>query len=129
MKSAGSKTKAASAYGCSQVNALAEEEEEAVYTEDESQVEEVVEEKHHIRWELGFLLVSLPLSVMGAILFGILPLAGAVLCALCLKQDRKVTHKGYAIIAMIVMILGAAAGFVFSMSYWLKVPPGRWIGQ
>jgi hypothetical protein len=126
--------KGCSAYGCSQVNVLAppEENDESLEPMDGELSEHTLsEDRRHPRvsWQLGFLLASVPAGVLGAFLFGLFPLVGAVLAFFCIKRDRRNEKRAIAFSALAVMAAGAIAGFVFSMYFWLKVPPGRWIGR
>ena len=66
---------------------------------------------------------------LGAILFGVLPLVGAVFAVLCLKHDQRSKRKVLALAAIAIMLAGAMLGLVFSMNFWFKVPFERWLGR
>jgi hypothetical protein len=117
--------KGCSAYGCAQVNVLAEPEENDSMSPQDGELPDITisEDRRspRVSWQLGFLLASVPVSVLSLFLFGILPAIGAVLAFFCIKRDRRGEKRLLAMLAMLLLITGAAAGFIFSMKFWFKV--------
>ena len=103
------------AYGCDQVNILAGPEETSSVTH---QDDHAPANTHH--WPLLLLASSLFAAVLGMFTFGLTALVTGLIDGIFLIRARQ--HRKLAAGALIVSLIGLAAGLVFSYSFWLHRP-------
>jgi hypothetical protein len=105
------------AYGCDQVDILGG-------PEDTAPISQAVEDdaptnaQHH--WPLLLLASSLFAAVLGMFTFGLTALVTSLIDGIYLVRTRQ--HRKLAAGALLVSLVGLAAGIVFSYSFWLRRP-------
>ena len=111
-----------SAYGCSQVNVLDKTEEVA-----EEEVEEIghppeiVPRERAFSWEFALLGASVIGSIIGLLLFGMLPLITLIASGAYLFKQRQEARMPVLLLTMIVSLVGLIAGLVVSCMWWLNL--------
>jgi hypothetical protein len=109
-----------SAYGCDQVNVLApadqKTDEDAAATSDRG----ATAGGHSFPWEPVMLALSFVATALGALAFGI-PSAVMFVAVVLFLLVRKPPRKGLVAVAVLVALLGTAAGYATSMYYWKGV--------
>ena len=112
-----------SAYGCDQVNILAPPAPESEAA-DESPAPahdiEAAPPSSRFPWEPVLLALSFIALALGALAFGI-PSAIMLVVVLAFLLVGKSKRKGLVVLALLVTIAGAAAGYVMSMLWWKGV--------
>ncbi|MCC7350098.1 MAG: FHA domain-containing protein [Phycisphaerales bacterium] len=101
------------AYGCDQVNILAGPQATAPTTMDH---DPVPVDSHH--WPLLLLASSLFAAVLGMFTFGLTALVTGLIDGIYLVRTRQ--HRKLAAGALLISLVGLAAGLVFSYSFWLR---------
>jgi hypothetical protein len=120
-----------SAYGCDQVNVLAPAAEPAAAVAGpmttsvmpvpmpvaEAAVTVDMEGRPPFPWEPVLLALSFVASALGALLFGI-PSGVMLVCVLAFLVVGKPRRRGLVVVALLVTLAGAAAGYATSMFWW-----------
>ena len=117
------------AYGCKQVNILAED--RAVtgtadpILEDDLPFEDDIKPPSAVPWDAALVGASVVGSLLGLLLFGSLSLIVAVTSAAYLLR-RRTAWVGA---ALVLSLLGFVAGVMVSGLWWLKISPLEWFGK
>lgn len=109
-----------SAYGCDQVNILAEGGAAPSEAEQSTAVEHALPPVREFPWDSVILALSFVAMGLGALAFGATSLVMLVWAAVYLLR-AKTGKKSLLILAIIISIMGCLAGFVTSMFWWRGV--------
>jgi hypothetical protein len=122
-----------SAYGCAQVNALKSPEtpaaEPAIAATDLADATPSAKDESDLEpdvfpWEFAFVAISVAGSLLGALTYGVPALIGVLgttIYLVAFQESRK--RRSVAITALLVCILGTAAGVYVSYLWWRGWPP------
>lgn len=108
-----------SAYGCDQVNVLAEGGSEATTeaVNEEPSVEMPLPPVREFPWDSVILALSFVAMGLGALAFGATSVV-MLLWGLAYLLRGKTSRKGLILLAIVISVVGALAGFVTSMFWW-----------
>ncbi len=118
------------AYGCKQVNINAEDRAvtgtaDPITEEDDFAFEEDVKPPSAVPWDAALVGASVVASLLGLLLFGSLALLVAVTSAAYMLR-RRTAWVGA---ALVLSLVGFAAGWMVSGLWWLKISPLEWFGK
>jgi hypothetical protein len=108
-----------SAYGCPQVNALADPRDAQVDEEEIGAPPHSSERRARASWEKPLLAASVAASLLGVIAFGLPALLVAILAARYLREHRGRARAGPLIGCIVISVLGLIAGIAVSGYWWL----------
>ncbi len=117
------------AYGCKQVNVLAEDRDvtgtAAPVMEDDLAIEEDLKTPSSVPWDAALVGASVVGSLLGLLLFGTLALIVAVASGAYLLRRRT----AWVAAAVVISLIGFIAGVMVSGLWWLKISPLEWFGK
>jgi hypothetical protein len=105
-----------SAYGCRQVNALADPRDAQVHEEEVGTPPQVT---RRVSWEKPLVAASVAASLAGLLAFGLPALLVAILAASYRRKHRQRMHRGRLRACIIISVLGLIAGIAVSGYWWL----------
>jgi len=117
------------AYGCKQVNVLAED--RAVtgtaepIVEDDLAFEDDIKVPSAVPWDAALVGASVVSSLLGLLLFGSLALIVAVASGAYLLRRRT----AWVTAALVISLIGFASGVMVSGLWWLKISPLEWFAK
>jgi len=117
------------AYGCKQVNVLAEDHAETgtaePMTDEDFALDDEIEKPSVVPWDAALVGAAVVGSLLGLLAFGALALITTVVSAAYLLRRQT----AWVFVALVLSLIGFASGVLVSGLWWLKISPLEWLGK